>query len=439
MKISQYTSIVPYKNKFALYNSFENKVVFIEKELKDLVNENKHNIKNIENIHPTFFQYIKRGKFIVENDLDELKKVKDLSYDIDNNDDSFLLTVNPTMNCNFRCWYCYETRIKDSRINISMLDSIKKFITNTIKESRIKFFSLSFFGGEPLLFFNKNVTPLIDHIQKESKEYNKEFYISFTTNGYLINDKFIEYFLTKNIPVYLQITFDGNREQHDKVRYINNKRGSYDEIVKNIKRILLYDIFTVRARINYTSENVKSCFEIMDDFVDLPEIIKESRLVFDFHRVWQDDREDELGDVINENIQHIKDKGFNVSVKYAPNNVKESCYADKRNSAVINYNGDIYKCTARDFKREHRLGYRTEEGQLIWENNSLENRMNSKFKNKPCLLCSILPICNGGCTQHALEHLQEGEDYCVYFFSKEEINRVILSKIDEIVTLYEKR
>lgn len=113
-----------------------------------------------------------------------------------------------------------------------------------------------------------------------------------------------------------------------------------------------------------------------------------------------------LGDVINKNILHIKDKGFNVSVKYAPNNVKEFCYADKRNSAVINYNGDIYKCTARDFKRENRLGYITEEGQLIWENNSLENRMNSKFKNKPCLLCSILPICNGGCTQHALEHLQ---------------------------------
>lgn len=434
MKLSQFTSIVPYKNKFALYNSFENKVIFIEKELKDIINNNKDDINNIENIHPTFFEFIKNKQFIIEDNIDEIQKVKDLSYKIDNNEDSFLLTVNPTMNCNFKCWYCYETHIKNSRINVDVLESIKKFITNTVEKSKIKYFSLSFFGGEPLLFFEKNVIPLIDHTQKECSVYNKLFNISFTTNGYLVNDKFIEYFVSKNLPILLQITFDGSRQYHNKVRFINEKKGSYDEIVQNIKMLLHYNIFTVRIRINYTRENLNSCFEIMDDFIDLPKEIKENRVIFDFHRVWQDDDEDELGDILNERIDDIRGKGFKVSVKYSPNNVKESCYADKRNSAVINYNGDIYKCTARDFKRENRLGYITEEGKLVWENDSLEIRMNSKFKNKPCLSCSILPICNGGCSQHAVEHMDDGDNYCVYFFSKEEIDRVILSKIDEIVT-----
>ena len=51
---------------------------------------------------------------------------------------------------------------------------------------------------------------------------------------------------------------------------------------------------------------------------------------------------------------------------------------------VINYNADIYKCTARDFTKQNRARYIDDEGELIWENDYLERRMVSKFQNKPC-------------------------------------------------------
>ena len=57
--------------------------------------------------------------------------------------------------------------------------------------------------------------------------------------------------------------------------------------------------------------------------------------------------------------------------------------ASKRNSAVINYNGDIFKCTARDFTTVQRAGYLSDEGELVWENDYLNRRMNAKFNNKP--------------------------------------------------------
>jgi len=39
-----------------------------------------------------------------------------------------------------------------------------------------------------------------------------------------------------------------------------------------------------------------------------------------------------------------------------------------------------------------------------------------KFKNPPCLTCTILPICNGQCSQKALE--KAGTDYCIFKFDE---------------------
>jgi radical SAM additional 4Fe4S-binding domain len=100
---------------------------------------------------------------------------------------------------------------------------------------------------------------------------------------------------------------------------------------------------------------------------------------------------------------------------------------------VVNYNGDLYKCTARDFLPENRVGYLSEVGELIWNKGYIEKRMSAKFNNKPCLDCKIMPLCNGGCSQHALDHLQSGDEYCVFHRDRDEINRIIETKIDEIV------
>ncbi|MDD2960797.1 MAG: hypothetical protein PHR45_01790 [Muribaculaceae bacterium] len=40
------------------------------------------------------------------------------------------------------------------------------------------------------------------------------------------------------------------------------------------------------------------------------------------------------------------------------------CYGDLRNSAIVNYNGDIYKCTAVDFAKEQRDGYLSEKAKI---------------------------------------------------------------------------
>lgn len=416
-----------------MYNSFENKVIFLDPQLKELLEYCiEENMDELENIHPDFYHYLVETKFLVDENLDEVALVKELSKKVDEDSSTFLLIINPTMNCNFKCWYCYETQVKNSQLEDSVLESINLFITKTLQKEEIKHFSLSFFGGEPLLYFKKKVIPIIDHFLEEMAGKEKTYDIGFTTNGYLINDDFIRYFKEKKLSPSFQITFDGYGKEHDAVRFVSETKGSYNDIVENIKK-LLRSKFSVSVRINYTDKNIHNCFKIVDDFAEVPQEMRNSYLVFDFHRVWQNESLDNTSEIVKENTQIMQEKGFKTSVKYSLNKVLGSCYADKRNSAIINYNGDIYKCTARDFLPKNRNGYLSADGDLVWADNYLEERMNSKFHNQPCLSCRILPLCNGACTQQALEHLKKGEDYCIYQYDENEINKVVRTKIEDIV------
>jgi uncharacterized protein len=368
----------------------------------------------------------------VKSETDEIDIVKRMSRSVDENQESFFLTINPNMTCNFGCYYCYETHVSKSRISEGTARRVNLLISRIIKEKCPKYLPLAFFGGEPLLYFSKDVVPILNHYIAECRSNGLAPSVGFTTNGYLIGDEFLSYFKRQGVTCGLQITLDGAREKHDTVRFTKSGRGSYDRIVKNI-RILVKNQFSVRVRVNYTDTNIEGIEQIADDFGDLEESMRTRFLVFDFHRVWQNERRDDVGAVLESKLERLRTLGIPIASKYAPDNVHNSCYADKRNSAVINYNGDIYKCTARDFTKSSRAGFISDDGDLVWNDEYIERRMTAKFNNPPCLRCRLLPICNGGCSQHALEHLLDGSEYCVYSGDEAEKNRVVISKIQELM------
>lgn len=427
MKLSQFNSIIPYQGEYLLYNSFSNTFLVLKSLLRDLLQAAKNEpVDELSTVHPDFYNALKQGKFIVEDALNEIEEVKKISKLIDLDESHFHLTINPTMNCNFKCWYCYETHIKKSRMSPDIINRTNAFISRTAENANLKSFNLSWFGGEPLLYYDDIVLPVIKHFSETCERNNLVKYIGFTTNGYLINEHSIKSYKEHSVTVF-QITLDGFQADHDKVRYVTNNKGSYTQIIKNIKLLILNEI-SVRMRINYTLKNIQKCVEIVNDFEDLTKEEKKFVLV-DFHRVWQDEGTDNEG-LAHMVLMEFKKAGFQVNSHYSPENVTNSCYADKKNSAVINFNGDIFKCTARDFTNVKREGYIDVKGEVIWENDSLNRRLNAKFNNKPCLNCRIMPLCNGGCSQHALDHLGVDE-YCVYSFDEKEKDKIVTLKFEE--------
>ena len=426
MKVSQFTTALPYEGNVLLFNSFTDHFILVKPILKELLDASKEagDVEGLKNYHPAFFEELKNQGFIVDAGHDEVEEVKKVSKKVDTDPSKYLLTINPTMGCNFKCWYCYETHVPGSKMVEDTIENVLKFVRKEKEENKeLKFFSMSFFGGEPLIYYDQVVVPLLKGAKSIFQDSDIAFGSSFTTNGYLLNQEKID-FLKAHSVSGMQITLDGSEAFHDKVRYVNANKGSYKKIISNIK-LLAKNGMQITLRINFTRDNFISCLDIADDFKDLNLKYKKNILV-DFHQVWQDE-EGETVSTIPATDKFMSD-GFNIRAKATNlNNVVDSCYADKMNSATINYNGEVFKCTARDFTTDNSLGVLNSDGTIAWKDEYLK-RQNAKFHNAPCLECKLMPLCNGGCSQHAYEHLEDDKGYCVFGFDEYKKDEIILER-----------
>lgn len=147
---------------------------------------------------------------------------------------------------------------------------------------------------------------------------------------------------------------------------------------------------------------------------------------FDFQRVWQDriDRFDETENKIKDIRRKFTSANFIVLTNYIPHDVRNSCYGDKQNHVLINYNGDVFGCTARDFTPANRLGFLDKKGTIHYDSTTIDRREKSKLSKRICKKCRIAPICGGGCKQRAFESLDSEE--CTFNYSEEEIDNIIM-------------
>ncbi len=425
---SRYNVFFKHENNNIGFNGYSLEYIVLDELLFELYNNAflKKNFTELKEVHNEFYEFLIEKEFLVDDSVDEFERIKMLSQKIDSDESNYVLTINPTMNCNFKCWYCYETHIKDSKMDEKTIASTIKLVEKIFEEKKeLKNFTLSWFGGEPLLYFEKVIKPILKSVSLKAKEYGINFGCGITTNGLLINQSVLDFSKEFGLD-HFQITLDGNKERHDKVRFISEGKGSYDKIVDNILLIAKNKLVT-SIRVNYSTETMSGFGDIINDFENIePELKK--YIKFDFHKVWQVG--EKLEDEANIYRLLFREKGFFVRGGVY-DTVTGSCYADKKNHATINYNGEVFKCTARDFKSDNKEGSLNEDGSITW-NEKFDKRLNSKFKNAPCKECKILPICGGGCTQQAIEN--ENVDYCIHNFSEESKMKAVQDKFLETLT-----
>jgi len=427
MKVSQFNLFFPHEGYKIGYNSFTDEFIILEEMLYEMYDASRRSASfdELSQVHPEFYQLLCEKGFLVDPDIDEVQKVIEISRLIDNDETKFELHINPTMNCNFKCWYCYETHIKDSKMSAETITRTKALLAAIFEQKKqLREFHLGWFGGEPLLYFKKVMVPILEYAYEQAAQRGIQFDSAVTSNGLLVDELVIDYIKKCNLN-FFQITLDGNRERHDKVRFISEGRGSYDAIVANMIR-LAENQCVVNARINISPETLEGIRDIAADFYYASDEAKQY-IYFDLHKVWQ--IEEDIEEEINDVRWYFREKGYKVRTG-ALNTFVESCYGDHRNHAVINYNGEMFKCTARDFTTKNSEGVLGEEGNILW-NEKYEKRMSMKFRNKPCLECPIMPICGGGCTQQALDH--EGIDYCVYDFDVNKKIQLVRTKFLEVL------
>ena len=268
MKNSKYNIFFPFKDYIVGYNSLENDFVFLLPELYAIFEKaSNDDVNRLRTIHPNLWNVLENKKFIIPDDTDELKLVKNLVHSIDCDPKQYHLIINPTMDCNFRCWYCYESHMHGSKMDNEIIARIKKHLSLKLQSEQIKNLTISWFGGEPLLYFKQVILPILEFSHDLTSRKGVNFNSNFTSNGFLLNKYMIEEFNRLNVNS-IQITLDGDRERHNKVRNNGKGSGSYDTILRNIKTCLTHRIY-VSCRINISKDTLPGIYNIINDFKDL--------------------------------------------------------------------------------------------------------------------------------------------------------------------------
>lgn len=431
MKLSKWNSYISIEDEVGIiYNSFSDKFILVKSNSKDLAYAKRGEIENFSSL---FAKQMRLSGGLVEESLDETNEIDKLISSVDLDKTLLHIIINPTLDCNFKCWYCYENHLSNScmtdDVQIGIIALIDKRLQKYPETNRCQ---LSFFGGEPLLKFDKVIKPITIKAKQICELHNVQLSVQFTSNAFLLNNEMIDFL--KPFNVSFQITLDGGKDEHNKIRFGRGNIPSYDIILKNIEK-LANTKFHITLRINYTSKNIESCSKILNDLNKF-NIESRKHIVIDFQRVWQDkpasyqDNTDLIAQQLCSTLHAMK---YSTSNNRLISSIKSPCYADNMNELLVNYNGDIFFCTARDFNSENRAGKLNKDGEIEWIGNSYSQRMSCKFKKDICRSCRIAPICGGGCRTKCLETAHHSN--CNLGYSEEDIDNLILDRfIDRYIS-----
>ena len=100
----------------------------------------------------TLTEQLMHGRFIIEDDCDEINILKHNLLQSRYATNTFNLTIAPTLGCNFNCIYCYEIDHSDhSKMSQDVQDRIVNMVKYQITSNGVRRFSIIWYGGEPLL------------------------------------------------------------------------------------------------------------------------------------------------------------------------------------------------------------------------------------------------------------------------------------------------
>lgn len=146
------------------------------------------------------------------------------------------MILQVTQDCNLRCGYCFYVNEeylgrKYAHKNMSF-EVAEKAMDYYIGHSTNQEMTLAFYGGEPLLRMDL-VKHCITYMGEKVKD--REVKFVFTTNGTLLTLDIARYFCDKNVSI--MISLDGTRDNHNVHRVFSDGSGSFDIIMKNLRRI----------------------------------------------------------------------------------------------------------------------------------------------------------------------------------------------------------
>ena len=407
IKKSDYNIRIPANNIVVYYNSYTDQFLVLSHQADEKFHDAEWR-NTFKTIFPTHFAKFKELGFIIDSNRDELSEIRFQNKQEAFNSREHFMMIYPTQDCNLKCWYCYESHVPNSFMSKEVQDRVVRQIEKRIELNTFDSLRVAFFGGEPMLEFENIAYPLAKRLKTIVTDAGKSFQTFFVTNATLIGSKEID--MLKEINPYFQITLDGNRNKHNRVRIRKQSTApTYEDILGAIKgivdRIFLpgsYKQPIITIRINYDNSTLAHLPDLIADVGD----INRKAIMIHLERVWQtkDSVSEKQRMMLRETIHMLISEGFYVS-HGCFGNKRVSCPAESFNYFIVNYDGNLYRCNGRTLIPELKEGELSQNGDVIWDELKQSYRLGlATFENPHCLSCKMLPRCMGPCSQKLAEH-----------------------------------
>ena len=411
---SKYNRIAQINGAHYIYNSLSNALLELDDESLALLRK-LENGGSLEDVPADVRQQLEDNKIVADDEAERLRikfQTQRNRFDISH----LSLTINPTLDCNFRCPYCFEADAHHKRY---MTEEVEDAIVNAIntKYSNVEGIFVTWFGGEPLMNFKS-----LKSLSEKIIALGKPFGAKMITNGYLLVDSIVDQLDALKINS-LQITVDGPKDIHDSRRVLVGGGGTFDTIDQNIQRVLKNSKAHVVVRVNVDGENAGHYVDVCRHFTKTIAHDHRKRVVVTPGFV--DDVANTCKSSCNFDRQRQAEFLLDIFKRYKlapwgfyPSHSRYECPVRNLNTMVIGPQGELYRCWNDVGRPEKTVG-------SIMDNarpTQLQSRVlldylaaGDALEDATCRGCFHFPTCGGGCPYeriHNQHHPERPADPC---------------------------
>ncbi len=355
-------------------------------------------------------EFLSSRGFLVDDQIDEHQIVRERSALGINDPNRADIIVMPNMNCNFACTYCYEEHSK-SEMDETTAARLVAWIERIVPHFKVVL--LSWFGGEPLLTYRR-VVEIQRRVLELCTQNNVRFSCHLTTNGYLLSPERAAELISLECYSY-QITLDGPPETHDSKRPLRGGGSTFDRIISNICALVRTNkSVNVKLRVNYDDSNLDRIPELLEripqDVRPQLDVVYERIFGQEYSKYVDAMPARRVGVTVEQLYDHARNSGFSVTMNPLQPSRLTYCYADRKSEFVINYNGDVFKCTVDKFESKDRLGWLGDAGTIVWDHDRLARWHAVDTFEEKCYACTFMPMCMGGCRKLRWRERTVGDD-----------------------------
>lgn len=407
-KLSQYNHMAEYKDEWLLYNSLSGALSVMtdgeKAEMDALLLSDGESFSQEERL---FLDHLLLNGYIVPTSVNELEILEKKYRERKQQTERLVLTILPTMGCNFGCDYCFEGADKvhrpmDKLVQNALLSWIEK------KLDGVRHLSVTWFGGEPTL-----AMPVIRRLSDRMISLCQQRGIAYTagiiTNGYRLTEEVAGELYVRAVR-NIQVTLDGPSDVHDSIRFVKGShKGSFHQILKNICAYSnAYPAIHTSLRVNVDERNEDSCFRLIEELKELLNTAKNTSIYFaPIHASTLECRH--IAEFTLEAIHYaeLETRLLRKALESGltgigmPPQYMGLCGAANANGYVVLPDGMLHKCWETVSIPEYAVGSILETP-AIHEEKFRAWVDWSPFSEAECRDCSLLPNCMGMCTYRFL-------------------------------------